>query len=229
MKIWYQSDAPLGFDPLWENYKISLEKNIDKIKLPDTLVEIYGNEPIGLKAANLEKEKLRIDQVINNAIEAQKNNYDVFVVGCTADPGRSKIRKLLNIPTIFIGENSMNFACALGKNISIVARAEEVCTKFKKNIRDYGLNNMIFKISHLSFTLEQLATSFEDPKPVIEKFLTEANKLVRKGAEVIIPGCGILNMLLSKCRIKRVNGVLVLDTAAILIKTAELLGSLAKK
>jgi len=34
MRIWYQSDAPIGFDPSWENYERSLKRHINEVKLP---------------------------------------------------------------------------------------------------------------------------------------------------------------------------------------------------
>ena len=197
--------------------------------MPETLVEIYGNELLNSNLSNLEKEKLRINQIVNMAIKAQENHYDVFAVGCTLDPGRSKIRELLDIPSAFIGESSLNFACTLGKNIGIVARTKEISPKFKKNIQDYGLKNMIIKMSHLSFTLEQLALSFNNPESIIKEFLSQANKLVRRGVEVIIPGCGILNMLLQAGQNQKIKGIPILDSVAVLIKTAELFGSMVKR
>src|SRR4030067_104898 len=82
-----------------------------------------------------------------------------------------EMRRLIDIPAAFIGESSMYHACALGRKVSIVARTMEVMPKFEENIRNFGLTQNISEISYLSFTLNQLALAFENPKPVIEEFL----------------------------------------------------------
>jgi len=227
MRIWYQSDASIGFDPLWESYEGSLKKHIDEIKLLSTVVDLHG---VDHKSSEIKQqdEQFSHQQIVNNALEAQRNRYDVFAVGCTLDPGRSEIRGLIDIPSAFIGESSMVHACALGRKVSIVARTGEVIPKFKENIRSYGLHQNISEIGHLSCTLDQLALGFKNPKPVIDKFLRESQKLIQKGAEVLIPGCGVLNILLAENRVNRIDHVVILDTTAVLIKTAEFLGSLRK-
>ena len=228
MRVWYQSDASLGFDPLWEKYEQSLKRHINRVKLSTTVVDVRG---IDHKDSEIEQQykKSKHHKIINNAVEAQKGNYDVFAVGCTLDPGRSESRRLIDIPAAFIGESSMYHACALGRKVSIVARTKEVMPKFEENIRNFGLTQNISEISYLSFTLNQLALAFENPKPVIEEFLNESKKLIQKGAEVIIPGCGILNIILVENGVNRIGHVVIIDTTAVLIKTAEFLGNLKKR
>ncbi len=227
MKIWYQSDAPIGFDPLWKVYERSLRKHIDEVKLPNTVVDLHGVDHKNSEVEPQDKKPMH-HQIINNALVAQKSNYDVFAVGCTLDPGRSEIRKLINIPSAFIGESSMVHACALGRKVSIVARTGEVIPKFEENIRDYGVHQNISEIGHLSLTLNQLVVAFNNPKPVVEEFLKESKRLIQKGAEVILPGCGVLNIILTKNRVDRIDHVVIVDTTAVLIKTAEFLGILRK-
>lgn len=228
MRVWYQSDASIGFDSSWDNYEQCLRKHIGEVKLPNTVVDIYG---IDHKKSKIEEQykKSKNYKIISNALEAQKRSYDVFVVGCTLDPAWSEIRRMVGIPSAFIGESSMYYSRALGRKVSIVTRTKEVCVKMRKNVKRYGCQRHISEIKHLSLTLGQLARGFNNPKPVIDEFRDKSRELKRNGVEVIIPGCGILNMILVENGIKRVDHVIIVDTAAVLIKTAELFGNLRKR
>ena len=44
MKIWYQSGASIGFDPMWNEYEATLNSYLNRIARPGTEVSVHGVE-----------------------------------------------------------------------------------------------------------------------------------------------------------------------------------------
>ena len=60
-----------------------------------------------------------------------------------------------------------------------------------------------------------------------ETFLAEAKRLAALGAEVILPACACVNAIVHQQKITEVDGALVLDCNAVLLKTTEAMADLA--
>ena len=54
-------------------------------------------------------------EMICNAIRAEKEGYDAFVVGHFQDAGLYEARSAVDIPVIALGEASMLYSCQLGQ------------------------------------------------------------------------------------------------------------------
>jgi Asp/Glu/hydantoin racemase len=67
-----------------------------------------------------------------------------------------------------------------------------------------------------------------NPRATIEDFKETAKKLIKDGAEVIIPGCLMLSPILVKSGVKEVEGVPVLDVVSVVIKFAEFMHEILK-
>ena len=52
-------------------------------------------------------------------MNAERNGYDAFIIGCYLDTGLQRARSLVDIPALGVTETSMLVACTLGRKFSM--------------------------------------------------------------------------------------------------------------
>ena len=230
MRIFYQSVAALGEDPLWKDYEKALGERIFSVKRPETEVEVKGVKVMIPQATEYSYlEYLNVSQILDHGARAEEEGYEGFILGCMTDPGHDILRSILDIPVIFAGETSMHLACLIGKKFGFVARTERTADRIFANVRDYGLLERALPSTFLDISLEALARGFKDPTLVFDPFYEKCGELIARGADVIIPGCGILNVLLAVNKVNRYQDAMILDTIGSLVKVAEFMVELQQK
>jgi len=233
MKIWIQSATGMGADPIWKDYEESVKKNAKRVARPDTEITWSG---VKIMTPALERhyyfQLLTKPQMIENAIAAEKKGYDIVCVSCMLDLGRDEIRELLQIPSVYNGESAFLMACTLGQKFSLISQNPNLLEMMNRNVAKYGLERRATAPQSLDTTLEDLAESFKDPKKVArisEAFRKAARKAAEAGAEVLVPACNVLNMFCVENGIKEVEGITVLDSLSVMVKTAEMMVDLKKE
>lgn len=230
MKIWYQSNAALGQNPIWEDYEKALVEHISAVKGPETQINVQGIKKVVPFATEFPYlEYFNVYQIKEYALLAEKEDYDGLIVGCLTDPGYGILRSILKIPVIFSGEISMHIACMVGKKFSVVARTKRTAYRIYQNVQNYGLCERAVQPTFMEISLEILSQSLRNPKPLLDIFYSKCDGLIAQGAEVIIPGCGVLSALLSKLKISKYKDAVILDTTGVSVKIAEALAELRRK
>jgi allantoin racemase len=230
MRLWYQSVTSLGQDPKWTDYEMAILGHISSVKRPETQVEVKGLDVMVPQATEYcYLEYLNVSQILGNAIKAQEEGYDSFILACMTDPGHDILRSALDIPAIFSGETSMHVACLTGKKFAIVARTERTANRISRNVRDYGFAERALPVSFLDISFEAIMQCFEEPGLAFDPFFQKCEELIAQGADVIIPGCGILNVLLAVKKVNNYRGAVILDTVGVAIKIAETMAELKQK
>jgi allantoin racemase len=230
MKIWYQSVASLGQNPVWDDYEKAVAEHIAAVKRPETQVDVKGIEVMVPSATEFPYlEYVNVYQIKEGALRAEEQGYDALIVGCLTDPGYGILRSILNIPVIFSGEISMHLACLVGKRFSVVGRTERTANRIFQNVETYGLAGRAVPPIFIDTSLEMLAQSFRNPSPLLNLFFQNCDVLISRGAEVIIPGCGILNALLARMKISKYKDAAIVDTIGASIKLAEAMAELRQK
>ena len=223
MKLWYQSVASLGHDPVWSDYESAVARHISLVKEPETQVYVRGLEETSPQDAE------KSPEILKNAVKAEKEGYDGFILGCFMDPRHESLRSFVEIPVVFTGETSMHLASLLGKKFVFLATSEGAARRIFKNVGAYGLLDRAPISAFLDLSLEALARAFKDPAYVLDLVFKRCEELVSQGAEVIIPGCGVLNALLAFHKVRRYKGALILDTLGSAIKVGEMMVGLNRK
>jgi len=230
MKLFYQSVAPLGTNPIWDGYERALVNHLLSAKGPETKIEVRGVRVTIPQATEYSYlEYLNVGQILDNAISAEKEGYDGFILGCMTDPAHDILHSLLDIPVIFAGETAMHLGCLLGKKFALVARTERAADRIFSNVRDYGLVQRALPSASLDFSFETLSRSFEDPSPVFDPFFRKCDELIDQGADVILSGCGVLSVLLAVNKVNEYKGAVILDTVGTLVKMAEMMVRLKRE
>lgn len=222
MQIWYQSSTSLGVDPIWRPYQESLERHVQKVARPGTKVEVHGVEfthPL-VEQSNYVK-YLNQAQIINNAIRADREGYDVFCLGCTLDPGFLEIREVVNIPVAFLSESCFHLASILANKFSLLSYNKSILLALEQKIRQYGLEKQFIPCSPFSLTMPDLLSGFDNPEPIVDAVKQAGREAIERGAGILLSSCNILNMVLVNCGLREIDGVFILDTAGALVKVGE--------
>jgi allantoin racemase len=230
MRLFYQSVAPLGENPMWDNYEKTLVQHLCSVKRPETEVTVKGvNVTIPQATEYAYLEYLNLYQILESGFKVEEDGYEGFILGCLTDPGHDILRSVLDIPVIFAGETSMHLACLIGKKFGFVARTERTADRISSNIRNYGLAERALPSTHLNISFETLSRSFEDPTFVLDLFFAKSKELISQGADVIIPGCGTLNVLLAANKVSSHDNATILDPVGSLVKVAEMMVELKQR
>jgi len=221
IRIWYQSyvdEEHAG--PYWPRLKAHLATIVD----PGTQVDVKGITPHDSYAHALVEMRCA-REVICNAVRAEREGYDAFIVGHFQDAGLYEARSSVDIPVIALGEASMLHACQLGQRSGIVTINPRYIPWFHHQIVKYGLERRITGVHAMTFEPGQILKAYESEalaRRVVELFAEQARPLVAAGVEVLIPGSGILMLLFSSLTGHAVDGAPVINGIPIVVKMAEL-------
>jgi allantoin racemase len=162
--------------------------------------------------------------VICNAVRAEREGYDAFVIGHFQDAGLYEVRSVVDIPVVALGEASMLYACQLGQRIGIVTINTRFIPWFHHQIGKYGLERRVTGVHAMTFEPGQILAAYESDEratEVRERFAEQARPLVKTGVDVLIPGGGIPMLLFSRIRDHAVDGAPVINGIPIAVKMAE--------
>ncbi len=79
--------------------------------------------------------------MICNAVKAEREGYDAFIIGHFQDAGLYEARSVVDIPVVSLGEASMLYACQLGQRTGIVTINPRYIPWFHHQIGKYGLRD----------------------------------------------------------------------------------------
>lgn len=221
MKICYQSyvDYENGAD-YWD----VLKPHLDKVSAAGTSVDIRGITPFDSYAHPLVEFRCA-REMICNAVQAEREGYDAFVVGHFQDAGLYEARSVVDIPVIGLGEATMLWACQLGQRIGIVTINPRFIPWFHHQIGKYGLKDRVTSVHSMTFEPGQILGAYGDDDKAAEVkrlFEEQGRPLVKNGIDVLIPGGGIPMLLFSNFRDHQIDGAPVLNGIPIAVKMAEM-------
>jgi allantoin racemase len=220
IRIWYQSFVDYANG---KTYWDRLRAHLAQIADPRTVIDVKGITPHDSYAhAIVEFRCAR--EVICNAIAAQEQGYDAFVIGHFQDAGLYEARSVVDIPVLALGEASMLYGCTLGQRSGIVTINRRYIPWFRHQIRKYGLDQRVTGVHAMTFEPGKILRAYERDDladEVMALFDTNAHPLVEQGVDVIIPGGGIPMLLFSRLKSHAVDGAPVVNGIPIVIKLAE--------
>jgi allantoin racemase len=165
----------------------------------------------------------------SQAVAAEEQGYDVFLLTVSQDPGLRLARRLSGIPCVGYGETSLRLAQMYTDRIGVIGFIPELQHPIEENFRDYGLGPARLTFEYLGLSGEDIARAFDgDDARFREAFHAAASRCIAAGCEVLIPGEGLPNELLVRAGISEFEGAAVLDSDAAAVHMAVLLGRLAR-
>ena len=221
MKIWYQSYVD------YENgasYWDMLAPHLADASQTDTQIDIRGITPFDSYAHPLVEFRCA-REMICNAVQAEREGYDAFIVGHFQDAGLYEARSVVGIPVIGLGEATMLWSCQLGQRLGIVTINPRFIPWFRHQIRKYGLQDRVVDVYAMTFEPGQILGAYGDAdkaSEVKELFEEQGRPLVAQGTDVLIPGGGIPMLLFSSFQNHQISGAPVINGIPIAVKMAEM-------
>lgn len=228
MRIWYQSAVEAGTA---ENYRAALNAHFERVGDETTQVDFSG-VPVGTwrgydAASGSGYPYLFSAQgcpaILQNAITAQREGYDAFIIGSFTEPAVREIRSVVDIPVISAFEANLLTACSLARTIGLVVPNEDVAYFAHLNVQEHKLSDRVAPIRILSpeYTDGRLNAAFDDPAELLEHFKATVREARRDYVDAIIPAEGIIAEIVAVNGLTQVDDVVVLDAIGIPILYAE--------
>ena len=227
MKIWWQSSTPIH---KLHDYRKALVEHLESVKRKDVDVHVNGVDDGSMDLqynAVVAINSYGPGGVLNKIMEAERRGYDAVAIGCFLDPAMTEAREVVSIPVLGLGETSMLMSCMFGHKFSGVAFHSKQAQFYDRKAFEYGLSSRHIPFGDLGIDFNQVQNAFTNPNEMTERFVSEARRLAAQGAEVILAACATVNAIIRREKIKEVDGALVLDCNAVLLKTAESLADLS--
>lgn len=226
IKIWWQSSTAIEGFP---EYRKAIENHAKKVLNPGTEIEVYGVDQGTSELHYHYFAFLNTQKILENLLRAQREGFDAVAIGCGMDPGLEEAKEVLDIPVLSLSETGMLIACMLGRKFTVITHHHLLDRKrIDFLIQRYGLESRSVHSKGIKVDLNVLGRSFKNPKPILTSFKKAIKGAIRQGAEVVIPGCNILNLVAVQNRFYQVDGVPILDVAGVLMKMTESMVSLKR-
>ncbi|MEM1163622.1 MAG: aspartate/glutamate racemase family protein [Pseudomonadota bacterium] len=225
MKIWYQSYVD------YENgakYWDALGTHLDTVKDPGTTIDIRGITPFDSYAHPVVEWRCAREMMVN-AVQAEREGYDAFIVGHFQDSGLYEVRSMVDIPVIALGEASMLYACQLGQHIGLVTLNQRFVAGHRHQVKKYGLEHRVTGIHGMVFEPGQLMDAIGDAEKLAaarDIFEAQGLPLVEGGCDILIPAGGIPMLAFSGIPDHRVASAPVINGIPIVVKMAEMAANL---
>jgi Asp/Glu/hydantoin racemase len=233
MKIWYQSLFDAGRLPA---YFDGIRRRAATIARPGTELDLQGM-PEGIYGARTPAEaviypyiaSLHAQVLLDHALRAEKEGYDVFALSSVQDPAIEEARSLVDIPVVGYGESAMHFACQLGGRFVFILFGERFDQMLDVRVKQVGLAERALPTMLMERTsFADVGKGLDDARALVEAFTATARKAIALGAEAIIPGQLYLSEAIARAGVTRIDEVPIVDGLAATIKMAEAMADLKK-
>src|SRR5688500_15757892 len=158
MKFWYQSFTDHDETRL---YHERLEAHARSAAREGTDIHIEGMRPAS-RRHRITELRCAVDAV-RNAIRAEREGYDAFILGHFQDSGLWEARSAVGIPVIGLGEASMLHACTLGTTIGLITIHPTFIPYHHEQIRRYGLQQRVVAVRAVDSASADYVRAFQDP------------------------------------------------------------------
>ena len=190
----------------------------------DTTHEIVGMDPPDMMLHRLTETRCGM-RAVANAVAAEADGCDAFLIGHFQDSGVHEARSAVDIPVLGLGETSMLHACTLGQRIGLVTISPAFIAWHQDQITRYGLRERVIGVTAMTgLAVEDYVRACEEEEAfarVYEQFERVAQPLLAAGAEVLIPAGGLPALVLSRRPGLTVDGATVLNPVPVLAKHGE--------
>jgi Asp/Glu/hydantoin racemase len=215
-------------------------KNFDLVKQKDT--EIVARFPkwgvTGLNGFFYSFiDTLNAQSVLHAILRAEQEGFDAALITCFGDPLLYQIRQAVSIPVVSLGESSMLLASMMGHKFGIVTISSYNIFEQEHIIAKYGLEYRYAGCRPNPEPADEQPLALVDAHHAIEAFRKPARELIADGAEIVIPGCGLLSPALRLAPgaeaeyptgLTEIDGVPVMDVMGAALKMAETMVALKR-
>lgn len=217
----------LWINPVGTNvYDSPISDYLNTIKDEGTWVDVVSLERGPHHLEYYSYETLVLPDTLKKIKQAEKDNYDVVIIGCFYDPGLLEAREISKKMCITApAEASMHIASTLGNKFSIIVGRDKWIPQMTENVINKGFRDKLASFKSVGLGVYE----FHEDEKLTEKLLKEAAKdaVEKDRAEVIILGCTIQFGFYEE--LEEYLGVPVIDSVIASLKYAEFLVELKQR
>jgi len=184
--VWYQSFVhPVQQAP----YTKRLQAMLDAIASPGIRFEVKGLDP-PLRDFDALSELRCGAQMIRNAIQAEKQGYDAFVLGHFQEPALVELRSAVDIPVVSLGESNMLAALSLGHRFGLVTVDPVFLPWHGRQVRAAGFGERCAGVEAITMDVAGFMKAYTDKRAyarVRAEFVKQVRPLVESRA--VWPRC----------------------------------------
>lgn len=220
MRIWYQSFTDHDETRLYHD---RLAEHIARAARPGTVIDVVGMSPPA-RRHRITETRCALDAV-KNAIRAEREGWDAFILGHFQDSGLWDARSAVEIPVVGLGENAMLHACTLGRKIGLVTIHPIHIPYHEDQVLRYGLQQRVVAVAAVESAANDYVRAFGDARVarrIAGQYAKEIAALTARGIEVVIPAGGLPSLLFGAALKVSAAPAVVLDSVALAVKSAEL-------
>jgi Asp/Glu/hydantoin racemase len=166
--------------------------------------------------------------ILDNALRAEAEGYDVFAIGSVQDPALEEARSLVDIPVVGYGESAMHFACCLASRFALVAFGAGFDQMLDVRVRKLGLAERALPTALMAAEFADVGKGLHGAGTLIDEFRATVQRLIAQGAEAIIPGQLYLSEAVARAGVTRIDEVPIVDGLAATLKMAEAMADLKR-
>ncbi|MEJ8574226.1 aspartate/glutamate racemase family protein [Microbaculum marinum] len=236
IRIWHQSYTDLSRLP---GYRAMLGDHARAICGPETTVDLHGirpgTYPEGMPPVAMTKFnyglKLTDLQVVDNIVTAEREGYDAVAISCFLDPGLEEARSLVDIPVVSSCETALLVSSTVARSFGFLTLDENMAAYLRKLVVHHGFGGKVNVVAAFDPPIDEheLDHAFAGSTEFVERFSDQARKLIARGADIIVPAEGVLNIALVRNGVQAVDGTPVLDSYGSLVAFAEMMVQLRRK
>ncbi len=220
MKIWYQSFT----DPEQHAaYFERLREHLEHLASPGVELRVEGMSPSAAELHSLTEFRCA-RLAVRNAIRAERENYDAFLLGHFQDAGLDVARSSVRIPVLGLGKTSLFFARLQDRTIGLVTINPVFISWHEQQISAYDLQDQVVGITAIDSDVDDFVEGFGSEsagRRIRDSVTHQAEPLIERGAEIIIPAGGLPMLLLAGGGPFDIEGTPVLNGIAVLLNLGE--------
>ena len=225
MRLWVQVFSSRERNP---NFHQALEQHLRSVVEPGVHIEVHGTHKGGLGEQFRFFQAIDTPDIIQNVLKCRnargEQRYDAFVSLNSTDPALVEAREILDIPVLGFLETTALMSCMMGRTFSLITPNPKFAISFEQKLKLYGLSERLTSIEAMNIPhLPDYRQAFIDPaahQRVMDEFDQAARRAVAAGAEVLIP-CGSHAVLQARRGLREIDGALIVDGLAMLMKMTE--------
>jgi allantoin racemase len=227
MKFWWQFTVDAARHPAFVD---ALQGYARRIVSPGTEVSFHGMDPdIGRDLSQTEilcppvYASTVVPLFLRNALRAQREGCDAFIIGTFAEPVLHELRSLCAIPVISAFESTVFTACSVAPRVGLLGLSAETVPFLEASIERHRIGSRVSGIHMIDrvMTERSLDQQFAAPEEYLERFRAGARKAIAAGAEAVIPAEGVVAAIVAINGLRDVDGVPVIDSVAVPMLAAE--------
>ena len=166
--------------------------------------------------------------VMKAAVQAERDGFDAFVIGCCYDPGLTQARELVSIPVVAPLEASLALVRPFGHRYAIVTDHHKAVPEIEDRVRLYGQEPNCKGVTSVGWFIDDMIV---DPDAVAsDAYETSVRVMHETGAETVIIGCTIVSACYERAASagdERMRSLSVINPNLMAVKQAEMLADLA--